>query len=305
MSNNIPERGGGGDSRETRGFKAGINHDASIESCNFKKPAVMPPILEVKNISIAFGGLQALFDVSFGVLPGELLGIIGPNGAGKTVVLNCINGIHAPDSGDILFNGRSIRGLACHRIAALGIGRTFQHSELFQRMTVTENVLLGRHIYLKTNILTGGIFWGPGRREEVKARENAEMIMDFLDLTMYRKEKVGNLAYGIQKIVGLARALAGEPRLLLVDEPGTGLMRQEKEDVARFLLRIHHESKTAIIWIEHDMQMITEICNRLICLNFGRKIKEGTPDEVINEPKVIESYLGRQPLGKSFPTVLD
>ena len=256
----------------------------------------MNPILEVKNISIAFGGLQALIDVGFDVAPRGLLGIIGPNGAGKTVVLNCINGIHTPDIGDIFFKGRSIKGLARHKIAELGIGRTFQHSELFQKMTVIENVLLGRHIYLKTNILTGGLFWGPGSREEMKAREKAETIMDFLDLYMYRKEKVGNLSFGVQKIVGLARALAGEPDLLLVDELGSGLMRQEKEDVARFLLRIHHESEIAIVWIEHDMQLVTEICNRLICLSFGRKIKEGTPDEVIADTEVIEAYLGKKTL---------
>lgn len=253
----------------------------------------MNHILEVKNISIAFGGLQALSDVGFNISQGEMLGIIGPNGAGKTVILNCINGIHAPDAGDILFKGRSIKGLARHKIALLGIGRTFQHSELFQRMTVIENVLLGRHFCLKTNIFSGGLFWGPGRREELKAREKAEEVLDFLDLYMYRKEKVGDLSYGVQKIVGLARALAGVPELLLVDELGSGLMRQEKEDVARFLLRIHHESDTAIVWIEHDMQLVTEICNCLICLSFGRKIKEGTPEEVIMDSQVIEAYMGK------------
>ncbi len=252
----------------------------------------MSDILQVNNISKSFGGIQALSNISFSVKKGEILGIIGPNGAGKTVLLNCVNGIYPPDAGEVFFKGKTIKDSPRHKIAALGIGRTFQHSELFQGMTVLENTLLGRHIYLKTNVFSGGLFWGPGRREELKARIKAEEVLDFLDLYIYRKEKVGSLSYGIQKIVGLARALAGEPTLLLVDEPGSGLMRQEKEDLARFLLRIHHEAGATIVWIEHDMQLVTDICDRLLCLNFGVKIKEGGPMDVISDPGVVEAYVG-------------
>jgi len=160
-------------------------------------------------------------------------------------------------------------------------------------MTVVENTLIGRHIHLRTNLFSGAVFWGPGRQEELKARKKAEEVLDFLDLHIYRKELIGNLSYGTQKIVGLARALAGEPRLLLIDELSSGLMRQEKEDVARFLLRIHYELGITILWIEHDMQLVTDICDRLICLSFGQKMKEGTAKEVISDPRVVEAYVGR------------
>lgn len=252
----------------------------------------MEEILEVRNVSISFGGVLALSNVSFRVREGEILGIIGPNGAGKTVLLNCINGIHKPDTGEITFRGSSVTGLARHKMASLGIGRTFQHAELFQRMSVIDNTLIGRHIHLKTSLFCGGLFWGPGRREELKARKKAEEVLDFLDLQIYRKELMGNLSYGTQKIVGLARALAGEPRLLLIDELSSGLMREEKENVARFLLRIHYELGITIIWIEHDMQMVADICDRLICLNFGLKMAEGTAGEVMSDERVIETYVG-------------
>ncbi len=253
----------------------------------------MNNFLNLKSVSLAFGGIQALSDVSFSLNEGEILGIIGPNGAGKTVLMNCVNGIYSPDQGDISFKNNLITGISRHKVATLGIGRTFQNAELFQGMNVIENTLAGRHNYLKTNIFTGGLFWGPGRREELQARKKAEEVLDFLELYIYRKEQVGDLSFGIQKLVGLARALASEPKLLLIDELGSGLMRQEKENLARFLLRIHHELDITIIWIEHDMQMVTDICDRLICLDFGIKIQEGPPQDVISNPKVIEAYVGR------------
>jgi branched-chain amino acid transport system ATP-binding protein len=249
-------------------------------------------ILEAKNISIYFRGIKALSGISLDVKGSEILGLIGPNGAGKTVLLNCINGVYGPDEGIIVFRGKQINGLARHKIAPLGIARTFQQIELFRELNVIENTLAGRHFRRKTNIFLGGLFWGPGKRLEIEARQEAEEILDFLELYPYRKQKVGNLSFGIQKLVGLARAMAMDPKMLLLDEIASGLNREEKEDLARFLLRIQHEKKIPIIWVEHDMEMITQLADRIICLNYGLKIAEGTPEEIVSNPQVTEAYLG-------------
>lgn len=249
-------------------------------------------ILEVRNVSIAFGGLQALADVSLAVRAGEIFGLVGPNGAGKTVLLNCINGIYPLQIGSIYFEGKDITKIHCHKAASFGISRTFQQIELFRDMTVIENTLLGMHIHMKTGVISGGLFWGPGKREEERARRKAEEILDFLELYPYRKQKVGSLSFGVQKIVGLSRALASEPKLILMDEIFSGLNREEKEDLARFVLRIVYEKKITIVWVEHDMKLITDLTDRMVCLNYGQIIAEGSPQEVTSNPLVIEAYLG-------------
>lgn len=247
--------------------------------------------LGVEHLSLHFGGLTVLEDVSFAVESGELFALIGPNGAGKTSVLNCISGIYR-GSGAIHFRGNEIAGMAPHDIARLGLARTFQHGELFGEMSVLENLLTGRHARIATNLLAEMLFLPSARRAEIAHREAAEKIIDVVELERYRHAPVGGLPFGIQKIVGFARALALEPSIMLLDEPSAGLNREEREDLARFILRIKQELKVTMIWIEHDIQMIGDLADRIHVLDYGRTIAEGTPQIVLNDPEVLAAYLG-------------
>ena len=247
--------------------------------------------LEVRSLNLRFGGLVVLEAVSLAAEAGELLALIGPNGAGKTSVFNCISGIYRGD-GLIQFRGTDIIGRKPHEIAKLGIARTFQHGELFPRMTVMENLLAGRHARIRSNPLAEMLFLPGVRREEVRQRAVVEEIIELVELERYRHAQVGGLPFGTQKIVGFGRALALEPALLLLDEPSAGLNREEREDLARFILRIKHQLRIAMVWIEHDMQMIADLADRIHVLNYGRTLAEGHPNEVLNHPEVIRAYLG-------------
>ena len=247
--------------------------------------------LVVEHLSLSFGGLTVLDDISFEVRPGELFALIGPNGAGKTSALNCISGIYR-GGGTIRFRGESINGLAPHVIAARGLARTFQHGELFGQMSVLDNLLTGRQERIKTNPLAEMLFLPGVRRAEIEHREAVERIVDIVDLERYRHAPVGSLPFGIQKIVGFARALAAEPALILLDEPSAGLNREEREDLARYILRIKHELGVSMIWIEHDMQMIADLADRIHVLDYGRTIAEGDPAAVLNDERVRAAYLG-------------
>jgi len=248
--------------------------------------------LVVESLSLRFGGLVVLDKVSLAVSAGELFALIGPNGAGKTSLLNCISGIYHGE-GSIRFRGRQINGRAPHEIARLGAARTFQHGELFRHMTVLENLLAGRHARIRTNPLSEMLFLPSVRREEVRQREVIERIIEFVELERFRHATVDSLPFGIQKLVGFARALALEPALLLLDEPSAGLNRDEREDLARFILRIKHELKIAMVWIEHDMQMVADLADRIHMLDYGRTLAEGAPDDVLHDERVIAAYLGR------------
>jgi branched-chain amino acid transport system ATP-binding protein len=248
--------------------------------------------LEVDGLSLRFGGLTALQDVTFAVERGELFALIGPNGAGKTSILNCISGIYRGE-GTIRYRKRTITGLSPHAIARLGIARTFQHGELFASMTVLENLLTGRHPLVRTNPLAEMLFLPQVRREEIRHRAAVERILDFVELERYRYAPVEGLSLGVQKLVGFARALALEPSLLLLDEPSAGLNREEREDLARFILRIKHELGITMIWIEHDMQMVADLADRIHVLDYGRTLTEGSPAAVLHDERVITAYLGR------------
>jgi branched-chain amino acid transport system ATP-binding protein len=247
--------------------------------------------LQIDALTLRFGGLTVLEDVSFAVEPKELFALIGPNGAGKTSLLNCISGIYR-GSGSVKFRGTELSGRPPHEIARLGIARTFQHGELFPHMTVIENLLAGRHARVRSNPIAEMLFLPSVRREEVRQREAVERIIEFVELERYRYRPVGGLPFGIQKIVGFARALALDPALLLLDEPSAGLNRDEREDLARFILRIKYELGIGMIWIEHDMQMVADLADRIHVLDYGRTLAEGTPEAVLNNPKVIAAYLG-------------
>ena len=248
--------------------------------------------LSVDRVNLSIGGLEILNDISLNVYKGSLFALIGPNGAGKTSLLNCISGIYNPTRGHILFNGHDLAKLKSHEVAHIGIARTFQHAELFRGMTVLQNILVGRHTKMGRALISNCIFWGKTAKEEVVHREEVEKIIDFLELQRFRKSNASGLPYGIQKIIGLGRALAMEPQILLLDEPSAGMNRQEKEDLARFILRIKHEIGITMIWVEHDMQLVGDLADEMAVLNFGTKIAEGKPEGVLDDPQVIKTYLG-------------
>jgi branched-chain amino acid transport system ATP-binding protein len=256
--------------------------------------------LIVEDITLTFGGLNALSGVTTAVKRGEIFAVIGPNGAGKTCLLNCINRFYQPEGGRILFEGQDLLKIKTHKIAELGIARTFQNVELFGHMTVLDNIKLGRHVHLKSGFLSGGIYFGKTRREEMVLRkEIEETIIDLLEIEAIRKKVVHTLPYGLQKRVELARALAIKPKLLLLDEPATGMNLEETEDMARFILDINEAWGVTIILIEHDMGMVMDICDRICVLDFGRKIAEGRPEEIRHDAQVIQAYLGQEDLAYS------
>ena len=249
--------------------------------------------LEVKDITLRFGGVTAVKGVGFNVEQGTIHAIIGPNGAGKTSMLNCISGVYHPQEGRIVLDGQDITTLSAYARTGLGLARTFQNIALFKGMTVLDNLLIGRHTHQKTGLLAGGIYYGSGQKEEVVHRKYVEDIIDFLEIESIRKKTVGTLAYGLQKRVELARALALEPKILLLDEPMAGMNAEEKEDMARFVLDINDDRGTTVIMIEHDMGVVMDISNRVVVLNFGQKIADGTPDEVQRDSQVQKAYLGQ------------
>ena len=249
-------------------------------------------ILDIQNISLRFGGVKALTDISFNVREHEVRAIIGPNGAGKSSMLNCINGVYTPQEGSITFRGQTFDHMDSHEVAKMGIARTFQNLALFKGMSVLENIMTGRNLRMKSNMFLQALRIGPAEKEEIEHREKVEHIIDFLEIQAYRKTPVGQLPYGLQKRVDLGRALALEPQILLLDEPMAGMNVEEKQDMCRFILDVNDEFGTTIVLIEHDMGVVMDISDRVVVLDYGKKIGDGMPDEVRNNPDVIQAYLG-------------
>ncbi|MDE0074354.1 MAG: ABC transporter ATP-binding protein [Gammaproteobacteria bacterium] len=271
------------------------------------------PLLQLSGLTLRFGGVTALSGLSMEVREAELLALIGPNGAGKTSVLNCISGLYRAQEGSITLTGRdgtlhALNRLPPHRIAALGVARTFQNIELFKHMTVLDNLMLGRHVHMKGGVLSGGIYLGRQRRREIEHRCYVEEVIDFMNLEPLRSAVVGNLAYGNQRLVEMARALALDPHLLLLDEPTAGMNVEEKESMARFILDVHEERGITVVVIDHDIDVIMDISDRVVVLDFGRRIAQGSPEEVRSDPAVIDAYLGHargenEPVRAERPTL--
>ena len=249
-------------------------------------------ILDIQNISLRFGGVKALTDISFNVREHEIRSIIGPNGAGKSSMLNCINGVYTPSEGSITFRGQTFAHMNSRQVAEMGVARTFQNLALFKGMSVIDNIMTGRNLKMKCNLLQQAFHLGPARREELAHREFVENIIDFLEIQAFRKTPVGQLPYGLQKRVDLGRALAMEPQVLLLDEPMAGMNVEEKQDMCRFILDVNDEFGTTIVLIEHDMGVVMDISDRVVVLDYGKKIGDGIPDDVRNNEDVIRAYLG-------------
>jgi len=250
------------------------------------------PILQLKDVTLAFGGTRALEAVSFDVMPGEILGIVGPNGAGKTSLLNCMNALVRPQSGRIYFKDKQLVGLPSHQVIRLGIGRTFQGVSVQLDATVAENILSGRDFLMHYGLFAAMVFWGPARTAESRHRAKVEEVIEFLEIERFRDRPTGSLPWGQQKLVEIGRALAGEPLLMLLDEPTSGMTREEKEGVARSMLRMQEEMSITQVLIEHDTSFVSDICDRIVALDFGRVIATGSPEEVLNDPQVAAAFLG-------------